>query len=243
MSHVILSGGSRGIGAQIATVFAQEGNLVTFFYVSGISASDVLSRFPEELRDKLNPVRCDCSDSEAVNREVKKAVSKFGQPEILISNCGISISGLCTDYTYADYRKVMDTNFGALFNLTQNVVPYMVNNKHGSIIAISSMWGQTGASCESLYSASKGAVDAYVKSLAKELGPSGVRVNAISPGVIKTDMMNSYSESEVDELIEETPIMRIGTPMDIAKTALFLSGNEANFITGQIIGVNGGFLI
>ena len=137
----------------------------------------------------------------------------------------------------------MDTNFGGLFNLTNAVIPGMVSRKQGTIIAVSSMWGQTGASCEALYSASKGAVDAYVKSLAKELGPSGIRVNAVSPGVIDTDMLNGYSDEDLRDLADETPLGRLGTTEEVAKAMLFLSSDAASFITGQIIGINGGFLI
>ena len=137
----------------------------------------------------------------------------------------------------------MDTNFGGLFNLANAVIPDMVSRKSGVITAVSSMWGQTGASCEALYSASKGAVDAYVKSLAKELGPSGIRVNAVSPGVIETDMLKDFSSEDLDDLREETPLGRLGSPDDVAKALFFLASGEASFITGQILGVNGGFLI
>ena len=127
--------------------------------------------------------------------------------------------------------------------MTHEVLPDMIRNHNGTITAVSSMWGQTGASCEALYSASKGAVDAYIKSLAKEVGPSGIRVNAVSPGVVDTDMMNEYSQDDKDELADETPLGRIGTPDEIAKAICYLTSDDASFITGQIIGVNGGFLI
>ena len=137
----------------------------------------------------------------------------------------------------------MDTNFGGLFNLSNALIPGMVSRKKGVIIAVSSMWGQTGASCEALYSASKGAVDAYVRSLAKELGPSGIRVNAVSPGVIDTDMLKDYTDEDLKDLADTTPLGRLGSPEDVAKAMLFLASDDASFITGQIIGVNGGFLI
>ena len=136
----------------------------------------------------------------------------------------------------------MDTNFGGLFNLANAAIPGMVSRKKGVIIAVSSMWGQTGASCEALYSASKGAVDAYVRSLAKELGPSGIRVNAVSPGVINTDMLKGYSDKDLQDLADTTPLGRLGSPEEVAKAMLFLSSDGASFITGQVIGVNGGFL-
>ena len=140
-------------------------------------------------------------------------------------------------------RDIMDINFGGLFNLTKAVIPQMVSNKSGVILAVSSMWGQTGASCEALYSASKGAVDSYIKALAKELGPSGIRVNAVSPGCIDTDMMSCYSAEDKSALCEETPLGKLGTPSEVAEVLYFLQSDKASFITGQIIGVNGGFLI
>ena len=174
---------------------------------------------------------------------VKAAAEASGPVDVLISNAGISISGIAQDFTYQDYRDVIDTNFGGLFNLTNAVIPQMVRQQHGVILAVSSMWGQTGASCEALYSASKGAVDSYIKALAKELGPSGIRVNAVSPGATDTDMMSVYSDEVKDVISEDTPLGRLGKPSEIAETLYYLSSDKASFITGQIIGVNGGYLI
>lgn len=243
MSHVLVSGGSRGIGASIVSFFAKKNYNVTFFYQSRIDPKDILERFDIGIRDRLLPLICDCSIKEEVTEGVRQAISMNGDIDILVSNCGVSISGLCSDYTYEEYRRVLDTNFGSLFFLTQEVVPNMVHRKKGSIVAISSMWGQTGSSYESLYSASKGAIDAYVKSLAKELGPSSIRVNAVSPGVVNTDMLNVYSEKDKESLAQETPLERLGEPLDIAKAVHFLATDESSFVTGQILGVNGGFLI
>ncbi len=145
--------------------------------------------------------------------------------------------------SYSDYRDIIDTNFGGLFNLTNAVIPDMVSRKSGVILAVSSMWGQTGASCEALYSASKGAVDSYIKALAKELGPSGIRVNAVSPGAIETDMMSCFSEEDKRVISEETPEGRLGSPEEVAEVLYFLQSDKASFITGQIVGVNGGYLI
>ena len=233
MAHVLVTGGSRGIGKAICDRFAGAGYNVTYFYLNNEGASS----------DHLFPVRCDVSDIAQVEAGVKAAVDHFGDIDILISNSGVSITGLATDYSADDYRKIMDTNFGGLFNVTNKVIPNMVHNKKGVIIAISSMWGQTGASCESLYAASKGAVDAYIKSLAKELAPSNIRVNAVAPGCVDTDMMNCYTDEDKTELAEETPLGRLGKPEDIADAVFYLSGDSASFVTGQIIGVNGGFLI
>lgn len=234
MPHLLISGGTRGIGKACVRLFAQNGYKVSS-----------LSRYgkPDEAVDGVSYYQCNVSDPESVAGAVSAAMEENGPVDVLISNAGISTSGLAQDMSFQDYRDVMDTNFGGLFNLTSCVIPSMVRQGRGIILAVSSMWGQTGASCEALYSASKGAVDSYVKSLAKELGPSGIRVNAVSPGVINTDMMNCYSEDDKTALCDETPAGRLGTPEEVANVLYFLQSDEASFITGQILGVNGGFLI
>lgn len=233
MPHVLISGGSRGIGKAAAELFADNNWKVTCLY------HNTLPHYEAD----IYTIRCDVSNPEEALAAVREAEEKSGPVECLISNAGISVKGLAQDFGISDYRTVMDTNFGGLFNLANAVIPGMVSRKSGVIAAVSSMWGQTGASCEALYSASKGAIDAYVKSLAKELGPSGIRVNAVSPGVIKTDMLNDFSEEDLKDLEDSTPLGRLGTPEDIAKALFFLSSDKASYITGQIIGVNGGFLI
>lgn len=233
MAHVLVSGGSRGIGAGIVELFSSKGYNVTYFYKNN----------PGPIGTNITPIRCDITVVSRIETAYKEVLDTYGDPDVLIYCSGISLTGLATDFTFDDYHKIMDTNFGGFFELCNKVTPAMIRNHSGSIISISSMWGQTGASCEALYSATKGAMDAYVKSLAKELGPSGIRVNAVSPGVIETDMMKGYSKEDKDALIDETPLMRIGTPSDIANTVYYLSTPESSFITGQIIGVNGGFLI
>ena len=234
MSHLLISGGTRGIGKACVQLFAEQGYKVSS-----------LSRYgrPSGAIKGVNYFKCDVRNPDEVSHAVESAIKKNGNIDVLISNAGISVVGLAQDIEFDVYRNVMDTNFGGLFNLTNAVIPYMVSEGHGVILAVSSMWGQIGASCEALYSASKGAVDAYVKSLAKELGPSGIRVNAVSPGVIDTDMMNCYTEEEKNVLREETPEGRLGAPEEVAETLFFLQSAKASFITGQIIGVNGGFLI
>ena len=233
MPHVLISGGSRGIGRACAEVFASNGYNVSYLYHTE-------SDFETE---RIKPVKCDISDIEQVKKAVDTAKGTFGSIDVLISNAGISLTSLSQDTDYSDYREVMDVNFGGFYNLTHFVIPEMVDAKKGVILAVSSMWGQTGASCEALYSASKGAVDSYVKSLAKELGPSGIRVNAVSPGSIETEMMRCYSAEDKEVLAEDTPLGRLGTPEEVADVLFFLSTDKASYITGQIIGVNGGFLI
>lgn len=234
MAHLLISGGTRGIGKACVKLFASHGYKVSSLSRSGRS---------DEIIEGVTYYQCDVKDPEEVGLAVKSAVRSFGAVDVLISNAGISVSGLAQDMKFTDYRDVMDTNFGGLFNLANAVIPGMVEQRSGVILAVSSMWGQTGASCEALYSASKGAVDSYIKSLAKELGPSGIRVNAVSPGVIDTDMMKCYSDEDRNALCAETPAGRLGTPEEVSETLYFLQSEKASFITGQIIGVNGGFLI
>lgn len=230
MAHVLVTGGSRGIGAATVDLFIRNGFDVSYFYKNAPGPSGY-------------GIRADVTDVSMVKEGVKEAISRFGPVSILIYCAGISLTGLSTDFTYDDYLNVMNTNFGGFFAVCNEIIPSMVSAKKGVITAVSSMWGQTGASCESLYSASKGAMDAYVKSIAKELGPSGIRVNAVSPGVIDTDMMKTFSEEDKKSLIYETPLQRLGSPQDVASVIYDLSTERSSFITGQIIGINGGFLI
>ena len=234
MKHLLISGGSRDIGRACVELFAREG-----YKVSSLSRTGT----PDDAVSGVSYFKCDVKDPEQVAKTVSEAIEANGSIDVLISNAGIAISGLAQDFKYQDYRDVIDTNFGGLFNLTNVIIPHMVRQGSGVILAVSSMWGQTGASCEALYSASKGAVDSYIKSLAKELGPSGIRVNAVSPGAIETDMMKGFSEEDKKVISEDTPEGRLGTPSEIAEVLYFLQSDKASFITGQIIGANGGYLI
>ena len=234
MPHLLISGGSRGIGKACVKLFSGNGYKVSSFSRTGT---------PEDAVEGVSYFLCDVRDPDAVASAVQSAVEINGPADVLISNAGIAHSGLAQDMQYEDYRVIMDTNFGGLFNLSNAFIPQMVRQGNGVILAVSSMWGQTGASCEALYSASKGAVDSYIKALAKELGPSGIRVNAVSPGAIDTDMMSGFGEDDRKAICEDTPEGRLGTPEEIAETLFFLQSEKASFITGQIIGVNGGYLI
>ncbi|MBQ6017888.1 MAG: SDR family oxidoreductase [Clostridiales bacterium] len=234
MPHLLISGGSRGIGRACVELFAKQGYKVSSLSRTGKTADSV---------DGVSYFQCDVKDPKSVAATVNAAIGLNGAIDVLISNAGIARSGLAQDMGFDDYRDIMDTNFGGLFNLTSEVIPHMVRQGKGVILAVSSMWGQTGASCEALYSASKGAVDSYIKSLAKELGPSGIRVNAVSPGAIETDMMKGFGEDDRRAICDDTPEGRLGNPEEIAETLYFLQSDKASFITGQIIGVNGGYLI
>ena len=234
MPHLLISGGTRGIGRATVGLFARHG-----YKVSSLSR---LGK-PDDAIEGVDYYACDVKDPESVSAAVRSAIEANGAVDVLISNAGIAHSGLAQDMRYSDYRDIIDTNFGGLFNLTNAVIPNMVSQKSGVILAVSSMWGQTGASCEALYSASKGAVDSYIKALAKELGPSGIRVNAVSPGAIETDMMSCFSEEDKRAISEDTPEGRLGNPEEVAEVLYFLQSDKASFITGQIVGVNGGYLI
>ncbi len=234
MPHVLISGGSRGIGRACVELFEGKGYKVTSLSRTGK---------PDNAVEGVFYLQCDVKDPEAVREAVNNAVDENGSVNVLISNAGISVSGLAQDFKFRDYRDVMDTNFGGLFNLASSVIPYMIRQGKGVILATSSMWGQTGASCEALYSASKGAVDSYIKALAKELGPSGIRVNAVSPGAIDTDMMEVFDDDVKQVICDDTPLGKLGTPNEIAEVMYFLQSDKASFITGQIIGANGGYLI
>ena len=229
----MISGGSRGIGKACAEVFASNGYKVSYLYHT---STDFIT-------DSIYPYKCDVADPEQVKDAVQAACCSFGNIDVLISNAGVSLTSLSQDTDHSDYREIMDVNFGGFYNLVHYVAPSMIDAKKGVILAVSSMWGQAGASCEALYSASKGAVDSYVKSLAKELGPSGIRVNAVSPGTIDTDMMAGYSAEDKKALAFDTPLGRLGSPEEVAEVLYFLASEKASYITGQIIGVNGGFLI
>ena len=233
--HLFISGGTKGIGAATVRKFIDNGFNASVLYSSDEAAKDVHA-------DNLLFIKADVSDPSAVKDAVASAVSKFGDIDVAVSNAGISYVGLADTFDHSDYRKIMDINFGGFFNLVHEIIPSMVKNKKGNIVAVSSMWGQKGASCEALYSATKGAVDSYVKSLSKELGPSGIRVNAVSPGVIKTDMLDCFTEDDLNELSEETSLGRLGDPSEVADLIFYLSSPQSSFITGQIVGIDGGFL-
>jgi 3-oxoacyl-[acyl-carrier protein] reductase len=232
MKTVLVSGGTRGIGRAIVTAFAENGYRVFFLY----NKSDVFAR---ELEEKLGAVgiKCDVSDAE----QVKNAVMSVGDVDVLVNNAGISHVGLFTDVSDSEWRRVIDVNLSSAFYLSRAVAPSMINKKCGRIINIGSVWGRCGASCEVAYSASKSALRGFTTALAKELGPSGITVNCVEPGVIATDMNACFDDATIDALCEETPLCRIGMPNDVAELVIFLASEKASFITAQCIGVDGGF--
>ena len=232
--RVAITGGSRGIGAEMVRQFAEAGHHVLLLYHQSKSQAEAL----EATYKNVEAIQVDVADSAAV-----EACFKNRPVDVLINNAGIAQQKLFCDLTEKDWDKMFAVHVKGAFNCTKAVLPQMIDRKQGKIINISSMWGQVGASCEVHYSAAKAALIGMTKALAKELGPSNIQVNCIAPGVIETDMLSSFSAEDKKALADETPLCRIGTTADIAKAALFLASPDSDFITGQVLGVNGGFVI
>ena len=236
--RVLITGGSRGIGRACVKKFAEFGHSVAFIYKSNHSAAADISAECGALA-----ICADLSHSEEAKRAVDEARTSLGGIDVLINNAGISQIKMLCDVTDDDWQKMLDTNLSSAFYISRNALPDMVSQKWGRIINIGSMWGKVGASCEVHYSASKAGLRGFTMALAKELGPSGITVNAIEPGIIATDMNSAIDETILKELVEETPLCRIGRPEDVAELAYFLASESASFITGQIIGVDGGYAV
>jgi len=234
----VITGASRGIGKAIAYALANDGYIPVINYNKSREAAEKIAAETGGVA-----VCADVSDRNAVSDMIETARKKFGGIDVLVNNAGISVTGLFTDIASEAEEQIIDTNIRGVFNCTKAVLPHMISRKYGRIINISSMWGEVGASCEVHYSATKAAVIGFTKALAKEVGLSGITVNCITPGVIMTDMNAEYSEEELNILKEETPLGKLGTPEDIASAVSFLASEKASFITGQILGVNGGFVI
>lgn len=238
-----VSGASRGIGAACAVELARQGFDIIINYNKSRQAAEEVAAAVVKRGSKAILCRMNVADAGEVASVCSDLISRLGVPDVLVNNAGVSVSGLVQDMTDEQWDELMNGNLRSMFLLCRAFVPGMVSRKSGCIINISSMWGQAGASFESVYSASKGGVDALTKSLAKELGPSGIRVNAVSPGCILTDMCAGYTEADLKALADEAPLGRNGTPEDVACAVAFLASDKASFITGQILGVNGGLVI
>ena len=234
----LVTGGSRGIGKAVSRVLAEEGYFVAINYFRSTEAAILLA-------DELNglAIYADVSEENEVAEMFKKINDSVGSVELLVNNAGIADYSLFCEITPERWRRVFSVNVDGIYHCCRFALPDMIRQKKGNIINISSMWGQIGASCETVYSASKAAVIGLTKALAKEVGPSGIRVNCIAPGCILTDMLDGFSDADLNDLISNTPLLRLGTARDIAETTRFLSSEKSGFITGQILGVNGGFVI
>ena len=239
MRNVLITGGSRGIGAAAVRAFVKRGNRVVFFYRTNHAAATALAA-----ETGATPIACDVSNPDAVREGVAAARAALGGDiEVLVSNAGLAHIGLSRDVSDATWREMLDTNLSAAFYLVREVQGAMIRAGRGRIVLIGSMWGKVGASCEVAYSAAKAGLRGLTMALAKELGPSGITVNCVEPGVIATDMNAHLDEVALAALAEETPLCRIGTPDEVAAAICFFAAPEASFITGQCLGVDGGFAV
>lgn len=243
LKNVIVTGASRGIGKSIAELLANNGyNILINYNYSENNAFDLYNRLKSEgLSVRL--FKADVSKRDEVKLMMEYCIKEFGSIDILINNAGISQEKLFTDITDEDFDNIININLKSVFYCCQEALKYILPNKRGKIINISSVWGIVGASCEVHYSASKAGVIGLTKALSKELGPSNIQVNCIAPGIIKTDMLCDYTDNELNDLKYNTPLMRLGSPNDIAGCVLFLASSHSDFITGQVISPNGGFVI
>ena len=241
MKTVLVTGGSKGIGRAICEIFLNKGYKVAFCYSKDDKAAKDFLAAKSTMSDCLRCYKVDVSVKNEVERMVADIADHFGTVDILVNNAAIGCIKLFTDMSEIEWQRILSVNLTGAFNCTSAVLPDMIRKKSGHIINISSMWGVTGASCEVAYSTTKAGLIGMTKALAKEVGPSNIRVNCIAPGVIDTEMNANLSREDIDALTDETPLGIIGTPLDVAKCALFLS--ESEFITGQVIGVNGGMVI
>lgn len=237
---VFITGGSKGIGAACVELFSKNGFAVAFVYGKDNKAAQKLAAKTSALA-----IKADVSDVEQIEKAFDQARTYFGirSFDVVVCNAGISASGLITDMNEDVVDLLIGINLVGTINVSRKAVSHMVEEKKGNIVMISSMWGQRAASCESIYAATKAGIIGFARSLAAELGPSGIRVNVVSPGVIATDMNREYSDEDMSALADETPLGRIGLPDEVAEAVYYLASNKASFINGQVLGVDGGFAV
>ncbi len=236
MRTVLITGASKGIGKQVSLDFLKAGyNVIVNFNNTSIDEKEYLP-----FKDYVEFIKADVSDYAQVNEMFLKGEKRFGSIDVVINNAAVSYVGLLSQMEEKDWDRLIDVNLKGIFNICKCAVPSMVNRKSGHIINISSMWGIAGASCEVAYSTSKAGVIGFTKALAKELAPSNVYVNCVAPGIIQTDMNNTFTK---EDLIEIIPLGRIGKKQDISSILLFLADENTSFITGQVFSVNGGTVI
>lgn len=243
--NVLITGGSRGIGAAAVLAFARAGYQVAFTWNNHANAAEqVLAQAQQMAPDSwFLALRADAADAAQVATAVRRAEQELGGLQVLVCNAGIAQQKLFTDTTDEDWRRIMGVDLDGAFYACRAVLPGMIHQKYGRILLVSSMWGQTGGSCEVAYSAAKAGLIGLGKALAKEEGPSGITVNIVAPGVIDTDMMAGFTDEDRAALAEDTPVGRLGTPEEIARTLVFLADEASGYITGQVIGQNGGLVI
>lgn len=243
MKTAIVTGASRGIGAACAAELARNGFAVAVNYRVNKSAAESVVNAVSAAEGQAFAVKADVSVPEEVAAMFEAVKERFGSVSLLVNNAGISHIGLLQDMTDGEIRRQLEVNLMGAIVCSREAARQMIPRKSGSIINIASMWGEVGASCEAVYSACKAGIIGFTKALAKELGPSGIRVNCVSPGVIRTDMNSELTADTLRELEEETPLLRIGSPEDVAKAVAFLAKEESSFITGQVLPVNGGITV
>ena len=232
LKTVLITGGSRGIGADAVRAFAARGYKVCFIYEK---QHEKARKVAEETGAAA--ICCDVAD----NAQVQKVFASLPELDVLVCNAGICHTGLLQDLAENDWDRLFDVNVKGVYHCVKSAIPLFLQKQSGSIVTVSSMWGQVGASCEAAYSATKGAVIALTKALAQELGPAGIRVNCVAPGVIQTDMCANVEPAIMEELRQQTLVGRLGTGQDVAEAIAYLA--EAPFVTGQILGINGGFVV
>lgn len=244
MKTVLITGASRGIGRETALLFARSGWGVAINYNNSEDSAKELLRQIKAGGGNAVMLKADVSDISQTEDMFKGAYKYFGKGiDVLINNAAVALYGLFTDIDEKEYKRLFDINLFGMFNCAKQALPYMISNKNGSIINISSIWGITGASCEVHYSASKAAVTGFTKALAKEVAPSGITVNCVAPGVIETDMISCFTDEEKRNITRQIPLGRLGKAEDISRIILFLAGEKAKYITGQVISPNGGMVI
>lgn len=238
LKNVLITGGSRGIGREMVRLFTERGYSVAFTYKSSEAEATELS-----LETGALAIRADSEIAYDIEHAVTLAKERMGCIDCLINNAGIGAFSLFTDISLEEWQRVINVDLTSAFLYSKLVIPDMINKKQGRIINITSIWGLVGSSCEVHYSTAKAGLIGFTKALAKELGPSGITVNAIAPGVIDTDMNSALDADTLRDLEDETPLSRLGTPREVAETALFLADDSASFITGDVINVSGGFVV
>lgn len=235
---VLVTGGSRGIGAAVCRKFASEGYLVAVNYEKNQDAAEKLAA---EIGGRA--YCADVSDENAVSTMFDRVEAELGEVSVLVNNAGISVTGLFQDCSEVEWQRLFGVNVGGVFHCTKRALGAMLRKQSGAIVNLSSIWGVTGASCETHYSATKAAVIGYTKALAKELAPSGIRVNAVAPGAVDTDMNAHLTKEDWDAFLEEVPLGTVGKPEEIASAVFYLASEEASYITGAVLNVNGGTVI
>lgn len=243
MPSVLITGASRGIGRAAALAFAKAGWWVAANYNTSHDEAMSLVDEIKKMGGTAIAVQCDVSDYNACASMIKQVLDAFGHIDTLINNAGISCDMLFADTSPEAWRRTFAVNADGAYNCCHAILDHMISRKQGSIVNVSSIWGVTGGSCEVAYSASKAALIGFTKALAKEMGPSNIRVNCVAPGVIDTDMNRNLTPSDLAALSDETPLCRIGTPDEAAEAILFLASEKSSFITGVVLGVNGGLAI